>query len=214
MEEETVASVPGWKVPPQQKKRRSVKDIGATKGGLHVDCPVCGERITVDARGGRASLMHRLDNEINRMAGDRVQAWLTNAWGVKSRARRTDSSKEKLSTSTIDRIFMSGTGHFLRMCWKEAKRKAYRVWFAVAWHKVDSIGQNLFVCPMEELPTVIGALCDSSAEFAKRIEQRAKFSLAGRSPSDVGNKAKDAAKLADDAVPVMDPLTARLVEGS
>lgn len=166
--DQVLASLSG--VPPSAKiyRRLSVSEIGATKGGIHTTCSVCGHVEAVDDRTIRAGKLNRAHSQIGRRAGNRAQEWFTNGWGWQTFKRKAGQSGI-IRSRGIANVFLTGAGRFLRHIYRRAKRTVKGPWFAVAMHGDDSFGQQLFVCPLNDLFTVLEAIGHDSPEFRNRL---------------------------------------------
>lgn len=169
-------------------KGRTTKETGATRQ-FHADCPCCGYRFPVDHTDAEQSMEDRKEQTFRRKTLDKAQHYFTETWGWKTHEREHqygsvggkpiygDNKSKGIRSDSVDIVIQTGVGFALRSNYRKAMRDGYKVWFAVLWHAVPTMGEMFFACQLKDLFTVLRAIADDSPEFAFRLRQAADLSL-------------------------------------
>lgn len=192
-------------------KGRSTRELGATKH-FHADCPCCGYRFAVDHSTAEQSMMNRTEQTLKRKIRDRMQEWFTNGpwkWATREREQTGPNRSKGIRSGSVEAVVQTGAGPLLSWSNEKAKKKGWRIWFAVLWHQAPVLGEMFFACKLGDLFNVLQAIADDSPEFAYRLRLAADNSLKrDGSAARRGRHDEVAAKAGEGGVEPFDPGTA------
>jgi hypothetical protein len=100
----------------------------------------------------------------------------------------------------------------LRYIYKRAMRLVRGPWFAIAMHGEDTFGDQLFVCPLDNLFGVLRAIAEDSPEFRHRLALAARLANGNASVPVVPVELEVPTERRNDPEPLVDDSTAVWIE--